>query len=786
MGGVVASATTYQYCENCNITGTSQNVTVSLVDYTPCYVTQDGYQGSVYYYEEKTQFKLTIPSAIDCDLTVYINQNVVGLVTGAGGYSIDENYQGTYTIPAGQTGTSVQTVLCYSYLEETQFTEEFTYTWTLKAQQNIPSCAQDNDCTIAITGSTTTSPSLLGASDGSITVFISGATGSSYTFRLNGGTPQGSNTFTNLPAGTYQVRVDEGDCFDSVEIVLPEGAFTTGAFNVSEPSSILASENPIVLSLSTAIYDNQALPSETKFTFASGITNNYSIQFTLNSPFSYTKTFTAKGFPNKVEWFLASTLTDRNNNYVKDNTTSEQADSFAQALADDIVFSSAYYINASGNTVTLVAKAASSRFDITDSNITRRNSSGSIVTTGITLTQVQAGTNFYEGDILENYNVYAELWAAETNLQYGSTLTQTQFNRETDVILPYQKSNFMKFDFSEICKSFVSTPKPDYEFTGFTTITTYMQPFFAKYGEQYPLIANTNTQKKRLKGTTDYFWVCNAALDWETANDMSDYTGITSGGTLSNVPFLTNSPSRKQCTKAGRELLYFIVPQNLGQGNIDVRGDITFWDGSTLSDQTLITIATGSSVNFGGAFCINTSFEVLGLDNIETSYDKLIKKVDIAVYTSGGTNQLTETKTYLFELEERNNRVGISFLNKLGTFDSFDFTGIEENTIDRSSSKLTYSRDYNFDGSLNKGFKYNGEYDVKVTKKLSVNSGWINETTFDWLLELMSSNEIYVYSNENDNFVTVTGFEYQKNSNDNLFNIELELIQTIYENNISI
>ena len=90
------------------------------------------------------------------------------------------------------------------------------------------------------------------------------------------------------------------------------------------------------------------------------------------------------------------------------------------------------------------------------------------------------------------------------------------------------------------------------------------------------------------------------------------------------------------------------------------------------------------------------------------------------------------------------------------------------------------------DGSLSPGFKYNAAYDTQTTKKLTVNSGWIDSQTFDWLKELVASNEIYIYSNEYDNYVLVKGFKYNKSSNDTLYNIELELDYTIYENSISV
>lgn len=777
----MATTLNYLYCEGC--AGAEATVAVTYDDTQGCSTVFDGWNGSEYQYYSTQTVRVTIPSAIDCDLTVRISQY----------YETNGNFVGytetTYfniVIPAGQTQGYVENKTCQNNFVGDQYYSNDTYTYDLASQTIIPSCEQPSGCDLEITGSTVTSPSLLGSSDGSLTVYISGATGSSYTFRLNAGTPQSSATFTGLAAGTYQVRVDEGECFSSIEVTITNGVFNTGTFSIIEPAKIVASENPIMLTIGTANFDSVSLQSKTSLTIQSGITSNYRLVLTLSSPISYTTTFYAKGFPNKNNFFLANTLTNANGDFVKTNSNSEIADSLAQCLQDDIIISSNYYINVNGSVITLVAKTASSRFDITSSNITRYNSAGSVVSTGVTLTVVQNGTDKYEGDILDNYNIYTELYGSKNNIQYGSTLSTGLFDRQTELQLPYQKSNEMKFDYSEIMKSFVYTPKPDYEFTGFTTITSYMQPFYIKYGEVYPLIANTNTIKKRYKGSSNYIWVCNAALDYEQANVMTGYTGTTISGYTRNVPFLTNSPSTKQATKNQRELLYFIIKQNLNEGTLAVKGDVVFWDGTALLNQSFITITTGST-NFGGAFCINVSFDRLGLDVIETSNNKLIKQLNIGVYSGTGTTRnLTEIKSFLFNLEEPTNRVGLSWLNKLGTYDSFDFAGVAEEGLDRTAKEYTVTRDINFDGSLDIGFKYRASYDVGVTKKLTVNSGWINSETFNWLIELVNSNEVYVYSNEYDNYVRITSFKYTKSSNDTLYNVELELTQTISENNISI
>lgn len=788
--GPIAGSKTYQYCTNC--TGSTQSVTVSL-QATSCTDYQNGINGyGDYVHYTRTNLTVTIPSAIGCNLKVRIKGNFEWTTSTGYYFSGNTNAQPIdITIPAGQVSGTLSNQDCLQYTiwkNNPANWQKLEENYTIQPQVTIPTCTQPLGCHITITGTTVVKPSLIGATNGSITAHISGATGSSYQFRLNGGIAQSSPTFSNLAAGTYQLLVTEGACFNSVTVVVGAGAYNTSDFSVVEPAKLVASENPIMLTLGSAFFDGTSniQYSTTNLTVQSGITNNYKMHFNLISPIAYTVDFYAKDLPNKNTYFLSNTLRDTAGNFVKSNNNNDIAASLAQALETDIVIGAAYFVNVNNNVVTLKAKTPSSRFDLDYTDITTSKADGTVVTTGVTVSLVQSGTNPYEANIIDNYRFYAELYAPNKNLEYGSTLSSSQFNRITELQLPFTNDNEQKFNFSEICKSFVLTPKPNYELSGFTTVTTYMQPYFIKYGELYPLIPNTPTAKKKQKGTTGYIWVANAALDFEQPNVMTGYTGQTISGYLRNVPFLTNSPQTKRASRRQRELLYFIVPQNLNQGTLAVKGDIIFWDGTTLASQTFITITT-NSINFGGAFQINVSFDVLGLPAIESSNNKLIKQLNIAVYSGTGTSRnVTTVKSYVYDLEEKTNRVGLSWLNKLGTFDTFDFVGQSEASTDRTSKSYTLARDINIDGSVDDGFKYNASYDVHTTKKLTVNSGWIDSQTFDWLGEIVNSNEIYIYSEVHDNYVNITGFKYTKSSNDTLYNIQLELSETIYENNISV
>ena len=125
-------------------------------------------------------------------------------------------------------------------------------------------------------------------------------------------------------------------------------------------------------------------------------------------------------------------------------------------------------------------------------------------------------------------------------------------------------------------------------------------------------------------------------------------------------------------------------------------------------------------------------------------------------------------------------------MNKLGGYDTFDFIGIVETSVNREAKNYTIPRDIQSDGSSPKGFKVNSTYDTQVTKTITVNSGWIDQDHFDWLIELLSSNNIYSYTETFQNYLNVTGYKYTRSSLDDLYEMEVTFTHTIFENNISV
>lgn len=857
-----------------------------------------------------------------------------------------------------------------------------------------------------------------------------------------------------------------------------------GNLTVTKPSSIVAAENPIIIGLSTQRIGNPQY-SILRFDVDEEPSDGLKLKFNLTDPAPYTKSFYAKNFPNQDNYFFTATIKDRSGNTITTGITKDQiANSLAECLQKDIFISRYYQINYTGGTkVFLVAKEASERFRLNSGKVTTTNGSE------ISPISVATGRSEFEGGKVQDYNLYVEAYTID-NAQFGQSLSFSTFNRVTEVVLPFSADNIHRFDLSKVCKSFLSSPRPDLSLTGFTA-PSYMKPFAFKYGELYPVVKNENTKRKFDRGTTGIVWALNASLPFEETNSLLSYTGTTNlEGKLINVKLLTNSPNPKKSNRDESELFYLILPKNLSE-DLRLFADFQFWDGTVLENYFIQRLDS----NFGGLRCINSSFQMLNFDSIESLYNKKIKFADVyirseqtnqlllnpefqtnlnswgqvtflppsgstvfgydagnsgravaymgtflssipfhdwnfystmeswfndtggalwawdsgfggsiklttavtfppktlrlnsvvvpqepftivigysgignansakylsflirdsganqlynigfagifdglerfatiqitgsSIWTnadhfiivanhnaggiwtagdqifityvglstfgnitfnrtyfmsqgnltlnpalsynfkhnvtfsagthnyfhaqfydaslnpvgsnmllaSGGTgtytgttnistalnsqifgvkmwvtrtdslsfqpvylngfsinqlsslNNTSEVKTYQYPFNNPTNRFGVAFLNNLGTWDTFDFEGLKEETLDRTTKQITLPIIPNSDGSYPQGFKYNANYDVEITKRVIVNSGWIDQTHYNWLIELLSSNEIYSYSDANVNYLKLDSYKYTRNNQSNEYNIEATFIQTIFENNISI
>jgi len=746
----------------------------------PINLTEQGECGSGTNEEERNVWQVTLDSVAPVDIDTWIQFDRFS----DSGWATDvQTYTQKLTIAAGTLSKDF-TFYDWIWNQWTDFgsggcENEYGYvmeeTIQLLDQPTTPPVCIPPDCYLGFTGVTATVPTQRGASDGTIYAGITGQTGTTINWFLNSVLQSGSgttHTFTGLSANEYFIKAEEYPCLTEDSVIVNQGEFRTGDFIIVSPTStVKAVENPVVLFIRTATNSNDPEYSVNTFTIG-GTIADVSIDFNLTFPYEYNAQFLSRGYPDRNTYFLESVLKNQIGVTVGSNTETEIATSLAESFQNDAILSRMYFITSSGTTITLKAKVMGSGYDLTSTNTT-------IVGSNVTLTNVTSGVAQYDGQIISNYSVYTELFVNET-VKLGETPVNSDYFRVAELELPFSQDNSHQFNFGPILKNFVDSPFYDLIRTGITYLPNYITSYYVKYGEKYPLIENTNTKKKRLKGATGYGWVLNAALNFEDINDMSDYFPVSAPAY--DLMFLNTAPNTKYSHRQSDEYIYFPLMKDY-PASVYLMGNIYMYDGSVHQNVNFYNISTGTTA--GGIIGASVGYSSLGLSSYETT--SKIRKVEVWVSQTivSTTSIYAGPLSYYLEIDEQPETFNITFLSKLGTFETYSFTGerIEGQEIERSQYQRSYYIDN--DGAATKGFQYNSIYDTKYTKTWVVNTGIIDEDNFDFLIGMLQSNKIYRYDIPHQNYLVVKGHTATKSTNTNEYSLQITFAETISENNIS-
>lgn len=360
-------------------------------------------------------------------------------------------------------------------------------------QVPVPNCVPlPPSCTWLINNSSATDPTQRGASDGTITANTSiNGTFSWYIDEvIDSGTLSG-HTFTGLAAGTYYIKAVSGVCWDEITVVVGEGEFVSGDFTYISPTTagnIVATENPILLTLGTAI--NSATPDYSVSTFTvTGAIVDVVINFFITFPYNYEAEFRSKAYPDRSSYFIETLLKNQLGATVGNNTNEEISTSLGEALQNDPILNRIYYITTSGTVVTMIAKEFGNVYDLNSTNV-------QITGSNLVLANPTSGIAEFDGQLVPDYSLYTELMVNDT-VEYGASPILNDFRRITELNLPFSQDNIHQFNVAPTLKNFVSTTKIPFTLTGVTFLSGMICSYFMKYGEKYPLVTGSNTKKKR-------------------------------------------------------------------------------------------------------------------------------------------------------------------------------------------------------------------------------------------------------------------------------------------------
>ena len=115
-----------------------------------------------------------------------------------------------------------------------------------------------------------------------------------------------------------------------------------------------------------------------------------------------------------------------------------------------------------------------------------------------------------------------------------------------------------------------------------------------------------------------------------------------------------------------------------------------------------------------------------------------------------------------------------------------DFVGIGERSVNREYGEYTVVSTPNNFGAFVQGFKNSALYNTKITKTIVCNTGFLNKAHLNWLEELLASNNIYDYTEDNQHYLKVVDYKYIESSQEDIFDMEITFEYTIYQNGIKI
>ena len=286
------------------------------------------------------------------------------------------------------------------------------------------------------------------------------------------------------------------------------------------------------------------------------------------------------------------------------------------------------------------------------------------------------------------------------------------------------------------------------------------------------------------------------------------------GATVAQYPDLTVDSSRK-AFNASLEKRPFInwdvteyeldgitkkfltnMPDN-NKVSIDSHGWLYYKQAVPLSNCTVITKdSAGATINTfeiditGGATDIQfIPSSPASLNNIDNTNITLgaqpiitssVASYELYVVKLLGLTQVSETRTFVIEESCKYNTNTLIFQNNLGAFDSFTFYlgDMSTTAIERKDMKVNVDTVVGTDIVYSMNEREKVTYYTKKSETIKLMSDWITEAQSNWLLELMSSPEIYLQEGNELTAVAkikATNYTKKKVVRDKLFKIDVEL-----------
>ena len=295
--------------------------------------------------------------------------------------------------------------------------------------------------------------------------------------------------------------------------------------------------------------------------------------------------------------------------------------------------------------------------------------------------------------------------------------------------------------------------------------------------------------------------------DWQTTNYYSKYipTYFAFSESLNTKKFLTNSPNylgtydltfkptsfsdKNQKVRLSDEgYIYSLASTDIKYVNYIIK------DGSSISVKRFSVGSIVSSIKEIQIPSAPATINAIDPSDLQSGSQPIITSTttDYSIYLTktGSSDYMTEYFSFKLDTDCRYETRRLEFLNSLGGFDYYNFTKVSRHSedIERKFLKANPSDLNTSTGAIEYSISNREkiQYYTKSSSKMKLNSDWVDAKTFNWLLELIESPEVYLL----DDYTTPTGttevrripikniegnWEEKISSTDNIFNLSIDL-----------
>lgn len=464
-------------------------------------------------------------------------------------------------------------------------------------------------------------------------------------------------------------------------------------------------------------------------------------------------------------------------------TAAERAirgESIAYELRNNLTFNQYYNVWNQGATVFIEARVAGTEY----------NFDTSILTTNLTLLggvsqTYTAGTNTYLYQSLLDYSTWVEVYVA--NGVYGQNINKRN-SILTDIysISPFNDASFA-INLTDSIKPYVDVVLPtkrntptlvvkelDKQLdTNGNPILPVVRPYYITYGYEQRFGAGLE-KKKFVTGQSRINFLLNGAFGILEDYDFTPY--ILDTTSTSPVKFMTSSPSYKETDYNSQEYLHFYRKSNPFElGNFGVEVTYQFNDLTTVTQS----YPFGAYAGINGTLSLDISPNVLQLDSIELLNGKLIDNYKVKLYwtISSLTRFYSEERTYKMKRVCNSKVNNVIFLNEFGVFDTLNFTGEVEKSVERSVDYLKRPVSIN---TPNTGFNSVSDevmipIRMLVTESFTITSELVDNATYNHLSRILSSSAVFIYAPEDNRYRAIKiedfGYNYNSKNDENILTL---------------